>query len=95
MNIVPDKRVLKDIDKLPQYIKLMAADELEKLKAASNLNELGNVIPMKGTEEPYYRLKFSDYRFMLYHDGENDTVEVISLTHRKDTYKKQNLPWRR
>ena len=95
MNIVPDKKLLKDIGKLPKYVKEMAADELENLKSASNLNELGNVRQMSGTDEPYYRMKFSDYRFMLYHDVENDIVEVLSLTHRKDTYKKQNLPWRR
>ena len=95
MNVVPDKKVLKDIEKLPKYAKNVAAIELECLKLASNLDELVNVKQMKGTNEPYYRMKFNDYRFMLYYDVETNTVEVISLTHRKDTYKKQNLPWRR
>jgi len=44
--------------------------------------------------EHNYRLKFGNYRFLLYHDTETNTVEILSLKHRKDAYKKQNLPWR-
>ncbi|MCL2510689.1 MAG: type II toxin-antitoxin system RelE/ParE family toxin [Bacteroidales bacterium] len=95
MKIVTDKRVFKDVDKLPKYIQEKVADELENLKTAANLSELGNVEQMKGTDEPYYRMKFSDYRFVLYYDKDEDIVEILSLTHRKDTYKKQNLPWRK
>jgi mRNA-degrading endonuclease RelE of RelBE toxin-antitoxin system len=72
----------------------MAADELEKLEKAVKLSELGNVEKMKGTKEPYYRLKFNEYRFLLFHDTETDTVEILSLKHRKDAYKKHSLPWR-
>jgi len=93
MRTKTDSRVYKDVAKLPKYIQEMAANELENLENALNLNELDNVVPIKGTKKPYYRLRFNDYRFLLYLD--DDTVEVISLTHRKDTYKKQNLPWRR
>jgi len=28
-------------------------------------------------------------------EGTDETVKVLSLTHRKDTYKKHNLPWRK
>ena len=94
MKILTDKRVFKDVDKVPKYIQEKAADELENLKTAMSLSELGNVKQMSGTKEPYYRMKFSDYRFVLYYDKDSDTVEVLSLTHRKDTYKRQNLPWR-
>ena len=93
MKTKTDSRVYKDAAKLPKHIQVIAANELENLENAINLNELDNVVPIKGTKKPYYRLRFNDYRFLLYLD--DDTVEVISLTHRKDTYKKQNLPWRR
>ena len=94
MNTKTLDRVYKDADKVPEHIKLMAAEELEKLEKSANLSELGNVEKMKGTKEPYYRLKFSNYRFLLYHDTETDVVEILSLKHRKDSYKKQNLQWR-
>jgi len=94
MNTAVDKQVFKDVDKLPKYIQEKVADELEKLKAAVTLKELINVGQMEGTDEPYYRMKFGKYRIMLYYDAETDTVEVISVTHRKDSYKRHNLPWR-
>ena len=34
MKIVADKRVFKDVDKLPKYIQEKVADELENLKTA-------------------------------------------------------------
>jgi mRNA-degrading endonuclease RelE of RelBE toxin-antitoxin system len=95
MNVIVAKRVYKDAEKLPKYAKELAAEEIQNLEAAETLDELPNVIHMVGTDEPYYRLKFNTYRYMLYYDQENETVEVLSLTHRKDTYKKQNLPFRR
>ena len=87
--------VYKDAAKLPKYIQNIAAEQIENLKNARSLSELENVIPLKGTKKPYYRLSFNDYRFILYFESETDTVEVLSLTHRKDTYKKHKLPWRK
>jgi len=77
-------RVYRDADKIPDHVKLMAAEELEKLEKVSKLSELGNVEKMKGSKEPYYRLKFNDYRFLLYHDTQTDVIEILSLKHRKD-----------
>ena len=93
MNIDVDKQVYKDAEKIPKPIQIRAAKEMKALKDATSLSELVNVRHMEGTDEPYYRLKFNEYRFMLYHNIEEDIIEVISLTHRKDTYKKHNLPW--
>ena len=94
MNIDVKKRVWKDAEKLPQYIKNMAADEIENLKTANNLSELSNVEHLEGTSEPYYRLKFNDYRFLMYYNEETKILEVRKLKHRRDAYKKHNLPWR-
>jgi mRNA-degrading endonuclease RelE of RelBE toxin-antitoxin system len=94
MNVDVKKRVWKDAEKLPQYIKDMVADEVENLRVANNLGELGNVEHMEGTEEPYYRLKFNDYRFLMYFNEDTKTLEIRKLKHRKDAYKKHNLPWR-
>jgi mRNA-degrading endonuclease RelE of RelBE toxin-antitoxin system len=94
MNVDVKKRVWKDAEKIPQYIKEIAANEIENLKTANNLSELGNVEHMEGTDEPYFRLKFNDYRFLMYYNEETKTLEIRKLKHRKDVYKKHNLPWR-
>jgi mRNA-degrading endonuclease RelE of RelBE toxin-antitoxin system len=92
MNVVVAKQVYKDAEKIPKSAKVMATEQIQNLMAAEKLSNLTNAIPMEGTtDEPYYRLRFSTYKYMLYYDEENATVEVLSLTHRKDTYKKQCL----
>ena len=95
MIIIIEKRVYKDADKFPKNVQELTAQQIEILKSATTLSDVPNVRPMEGTEEPYYRLKFSAYRLMMYYDLDTNTLQVLSLTHRKDTYKKQNLPWRR
>ena len=68
--------------------------EIETLKNAITLSDVANVRHLRGTDEPYYRLKFGDYRMILYYAQDTNTVKLLSITHRKDTYKKQNLPWK-
>jgi len=92
MHVEIKKRVSKDTEKLPINIQLLAAKEIEKLRAASSLAEIDSIEPMEGTDEPYYRLKFNNYRYLLYYDETTNTVSVRRLKHRKDAYKKQNLP---
>ena len=94
MYVEVKKRVEKETEKLPIQIQLMAAKEIEKLKAASSLSELDNIEPMEGTDEPFYRLRFNRYRYIFYYDDTTNTVSIRRLKHRKDSYKKHNLPWR-
>jgi len=95
MNVTAKKKVEKDIEKIPGYAQELAAANIKILMAANNLDEIQNVERMKGTDEPYYRMKFNDYRFLLHLDEQNNLVTIRALTHRKDSYKKQNLPWRK
>ena len=81
MIIDVDKQVYKDAEKLPAHIQVMAAKEMKALKKASSLNELTNIRHLKGTDEPYYRIKFNNYRFILYHHVIENRVEVLSLRH--------------
>ena len=86
------------MSKLPSYVQIAARVELNKIAIAENfdsLREIADIRQMKGTAEPYYRLKFGVYRYLLYYDAQNETVDVLSLLHRKDAYKRQNLPWLR
>jgi len=43
---------------------------------------------------PIFRLKFNDYRFLMYYNEETKILEIRKLKYRKDAYKKHNLPWR-
>ena len=93
MNVDAKKKIKKEIAKVPKHVQLDAAEQIKILKKASNLGEIENVEHMKGTDEPYYRMKFGDYRFLLFHDIPNDTVVIKALVHRQAAYKKHNLPW--
>ena len=92
--IIRKKRICKDVDKLPQFAKEEVVQQIEVLKAAALLSDVANIRQLKGSDEPYYRLKFGDYRILLYYYQDINTVKILSITHRKDTYKKQNLPWK-
>ena len=94
MQVEVKKRVEKETEKLPIQIQLLAAKQIEKMKTANSLSELDNVEPMEGTEEPFYRLRFNRYRYIFYYDNATNTVNIRGLKHRKDSYKKHNLPWR-
>ena len=94
MNVIVKKNIWKVVAKLPLHVQIMSVEELDKLAAANNLSELDNVRHLEGTDEPYYRLKFNDYRFIFYYDEKTKTAKVKRLKHRKDAYKKHNLPWR-
>ena len=94
MKVEVKKQASKDTEKLPINIQLMAAKEIEKLKTASSLSDLDNVEQIEGTDEPFYRLKFNKYRYLFHYDKTTNTVSIRRLKHRKDAYKKHNLPWR-
>ena len=97
MNHIVKRRVHKEESKLPVSALELALKEMENIENAfdfEHLCQISDIKQMKGTREPYYRLKFGDYRYMMYYDAETETLEILSLTHRKDSYKKHNLPWR-
>lgn len=87
------KKINKDIEKLPKYAKEEAAKQIEVLLKAEKLSDVPHVIPMEGTNEPYFRLKFGDYRMMFYYREEKETITILSISHRKDAYKRYKLPW--
>ena len=75
MNYIVAKRVYKDTTKLPKHAQVLAGKEIENIEKANNLDELAELtdfVHMEGTDEPYYRLKFSNYRYMTYYDMETD-----------------------
>ena len=95
MNVKVAKSVYKEVEKIPKPIRELIGEQIEILENAVTLSEVPNVYKMQGTSEPYYRLKVHTYRFMMYYDEDANILQILSLTHRKDTYKKHNLPWQR
>ena len=92
MNVEVKRKVWKEAETLPTHIQILVDEQIEKLKLANSLIELDNVRHLKGTGEPYYRLKINNYRIIFYYDQETNTVDIRKLKHRKDVYKKHNLP---
>ena len=88
------KSVCKEAEKLPKPYRNMVDEQIEILENAKTLYDVSNIFKIQGTNEPYYRLKFGAYRLMMYYNEKTNCLKILSLTHRKDTYKKQNLPWR-
>jgi len=93
MNVYVNKNVLKDAEKVPNSIKALVLENIKALEDAGSLSDLNNVKKMEGTEEPYYRLKLRTYRLLIHYEKETKTVTVHALTHRKDSYKRENLRW--
>ena len=95
MKINVKKSVLKEVEKAPKSIKELVAENIKALMKAESISELNNIKSMEGTEKPYYRLKLRTHRLLVHYEKETNTVTIHALTHRKDTYKKENLPWRK
>jgi len=95
MNVNVAKSVYKDAEKVPKHIRELIDEQIGILENAESLSDVPNIYKIQGITEPYYRLKFSAYRFMMYYDEGANILQILLLTHRKDTYKKHNLPWQR
>jgi len=93
MTIDVASTVFKEVEKLPEYVRDMIDEQLDILEKAKILFDVPNVTKMQGTKEPYYRLRFGNYRMMMYYEVGINKLEVLSVKHRKDSYKKHNLPW--
>jgi mRNA-degrading endonuclease RelE of RelBE toxin-antitoxin system len=88
MNIDINKAALKDIEKLTDLARIVIIEQLTLLAVAENLGSMGNVIKMKGSKHPLYRLKTGHFRIML---EKTDTgVIVLAVVDRKDVYMKKN-----
>jgi mRNA-degrading endonuclease RelE of RelBE toxin-antitoxin system len=94
MNVEVTTRAVKDTETFPENIQQLIVQQITNLMSANSLGALDNISRMKGTDEPYYRLKVKQYRIIIYYKEESDTVCVRRVKHRKDAYKRHNLPWR-
>ncbi|MCL2041541.1 MAG: type II toxin-antitoxin system RelE/ParE family toxin [Bacteroidales bacterium] len=93
MKVEVTTRAVKDTEAFPQNVHELIVRQVSRLMSANSLGDLDNVSRIKGSDEPYYRLKIKKYRLIIYYDKETDTVYIRRVKHRKDAYKKHNLPW--
>lgn len=87
MKIIYLKSFLKDIKKVKDPKVARKIEQLiEKLKYVDSLEDLNNVIKMKGYSIAY-RIRVGDYRIGLYHNSETKEIELARFVKRNDIYK--------
>ena len=89
MKVEFKKSVGKDVKKLTPEAQALVKGQFEALKKANSLGDMGNVIKMKGTKKPMYRLTIDDFRIMI--KKLDNGIEVLSVSDRKDAYMKKNM----
>ena len=76
---------LKAVSKIPdKQLKLKIATVIEDAEKAESLNEIKNLIKLKGYSD-YFRIRLGQYRIGL--KLENDVFFFVAFAHRKDIYK--------
>ena len=89
MNVKFKKSVSKDVKKLTPEANAIVKGQFKALHEAKSLGEMGNVVKMKGTKKPMYRLSIDDFRIMI--KKLDNGIEVLSVSGRKDAYMKKNI----
>lgn len=86
-NVLIDKRLYKDLEKIPDHISekfLAALDESEKDPVTPRPKF--DVKPLKGFPDTY-RLRIGDYRVLYHVDEVIKEVKITSVVHRKKAYR--------
>jgi len=78
------KQFLKDIENIPQNIKLEIAYIVEDIESAVSLQGLSNIKKLKGYSH-YYRIRIGSYRMGI--ALVDDTVVLSRFLHRKEVYR--------
>ena len=83
-----DKRVYKDLDKIPKHISekfLEIIDEFEIDPIHSRAKF--DIKQLRGFPKDLYRLRIGDYRVLYSVDKENRVVKITTIVPRKSAYK--------
>ena len=86
--VIIDKRVYKDLEKIPNHIceKFLAAlDEFET--DPIHARPKFDVKELKGFPKSLYRLRLGDYRVLYSVDKENKEVKITIIVPRKQAYR--------
>ena len=85
MNVGYKKRFLRDLEKLPEYIKQRVQEiAFVDLPEADDIQQITGLRKLKGYSA-YYRLRYSDYRLGI--SIVEDKLVFHRVMHRKDIYR--------
>ena len=85
MKVTFERSFSKGIDKLKnQQVKDRIIKFIEKCEEAKVITDIPNVKKMTSVSS-FYRFKIGDYRIGV--ELENDTINFVIVSHRKDIYK--------
>jgi len=80
MELVFDKKALKDLDKLPKKTAAKILIEINDLKEFPNSKNIKKLVNFK----PQYRKIIGNYRVLF--EVEKNTITIYRIVHRKDAY---------
>ena len=79
MKIVVSKKVIKQLDKIPDRVLEHVADKLQDLAKQTGVLNIKKLTNREG-----FRLRVGDYRVI--YKVEPKQIVILSVTHRKDAY---------
>ncbi len=84
MVVLFDKAFLHDIRKINDAkLKLRIGTVVQSIENAETLNEIKNLVKMKGHASAY-RIRLGEYRIGLF--KEKEVIKLVRILHRKDIY---------
>jgi mRNA interferase RelE/StbE len=82
-----DESFDEDFGKIKDVSVLRRVDQaIDRLEAAKSLREVTNVKAIKNHPN-YYRLRSGDYRIGFYYAEEEQTIELLAISHRSVFYR--------
>jgi len=88
MEVIAQKRFLKELEKSPPQIQKQFRNLSELLKVTNKLSKIPNLKKMVGYEE-YYRIRLGGWRVGLrYEDGVIKIIHLMTIGPRGDLFKK-------
>ncbi len=88
MEVIAQKRFLKELEKSPPHIQKQFRKLSGLLKGVSKLSEIPSLKKMAGHEE-YYRIRLGSWRVGLrYEDGVIKIIHLMTIGPRGDVFKK-------
>lgn len=85
MRVVIAKRAEKQIEKLPQLVKLAVAKKVRELASGSDNLQIKK---LSGYDK-VYRIRVGHFRIVYYYS--DNAAEILAVQHRKDVYRGEFL----
>jgi mRNA interferase RelE/StbE len=90
--IVFHRKAAKELEKLDHQTKIFIIQSLEIFQDAYDelyerqMIERGNIRPLKGAWEGFYRLRLRNYRVIYEKWGDRLVIHIVRIAHRREVY---------